>query len=57
VSKDSRSTRFFVIMLIALGVAMYVGIMFATTIDSCGRGSRVQKHWEYLPPRWVCGPG
>jgi hypothetical protein len=56
-SKDSRSTRFFWLMLIVLGVAIYVGIMFATTFDSCGRRSDVQKHWQSLPPRWVCGPG
>jgi hypothetical protein len=56
-SKDSRSTRFFWLMIIVLGVVIYVGIMFATTFDSCGRQSGVQKHWQSLPPRWVCGRG
>ena len=56
-SMNSRNTRFFWFMLILLGIVFYVGLMFVTTVDDCGRGDHVQKHWQSLPPKWVCGPG
>lgn len=53
-SKNRRNTRFFWFMLVLLGIAIYSGVMFVKTIDSCGTYGT--KHWEYLPPSWVCGP-
>ena len=54
-TRNRRNTRFFWFMLVLLGVVIYVGIMFATTVDSCGKYGA--KHWQIVPPRWVCGPG
>ncbi len=51
-ARDSRNTRFFVIMLVGLLIVMYVGLMFVSSGDKCGKGA---KHWEWIPPTWVCG--
>ncbi len=53
-SKDRRTTRFFWFMLVLLRISIYSGAMFVKTVDRCGKyGTR---HWQYLPPQWVCGP-
>ena len=51
-SRNSRNTRFFGMMVALLILAVYVGIMYATTYDRCGKQGA--KKWEYLPPQWVC---
>jgi hypothetical protein len=53
-SQNGRNTRFFWFMLVLLGVSIYVAVMFVNTVDSCGKFGN--KHWESLPPRWVCTP-
>jgi|1186.fasta_scaffold414619_2 hypothetical protein len=52
-ARDRSNTRFFVIMVIGLAVVIYVGLMFVSSGDKCGKGT---KHWEWIPPTWVCGP-
>jgi hypothetical protein len=49
----SRNTRFFWVMLAVLLVALYIGIRFVSTVDSCGEGSP-NKRWNWAPPGWVC---
>jgi hypothetical protein len=51
-ARDARNTRFFVFMVIGLVIAIYVGLMFVSSGDKCGKG---EKHWQWLPPTWVCG--
>ncbi|MGZ4683288.1 MAG: hypothetical protein ACXWCM_07680 [Acidimicrobiales bacterium] len=51
-ARDARNTRFFVFMVIGLLVVIYVGLMFVSSGDKCGKGL---KHWEWIPPTWVCG--
>ncbi len=48
---NSRNTRFFWVMLLLLFAALYLGIMFVSTVDRCGQGP---KQWQWAPPRWVC---
>ena len=38
--RDSRNTRFFVIMLVGLLIVMYVGLMFVSSGDKCGKGAQ-----------------
>ncbi len=52
-ARDRSNTRFFVIMVVGLVVVIYVGLMFVSSGDKCGKGA---KHWEWIPPTWVCGP-
>jgi hypothetical protein len=51
-ARDARNTRFFLVMLAGLILAIYVGLMFVSSGDKCGNGT---KHWEWVPPSWVCG--
>jgi len=53
-TRNRRNTRFFWFMLILLGLFIYVGLMWATTADNCGRNAK--KYWQYAPPQWVCTP-
>ena len=52
-ARDRSNTQFFVIMLVGLMIAIYVGLMFVSSGDKCGKG---EKHWQWVPPTWVCGP-
>jgi hypothetical protein len=51
-ARDRSNTRFFVIMLAGLLLAIYVGLMFVSSGDKCGEGP---KHWVWFPPTWECG--
>jgi len=52
-ARDASNTRFFVIMLVGLLLVIYVALMFVSSGDKCGRNGA--KHWEWVPPTWVCG--
>jgi len=48
---NSRNTRFFWMMLLLLGIALYLAVMFVSTVDDCGQGP---KKWQWVPAGWVC---
>jgi hypothetical protein len=50
-ARNARNTRFFWMMLLLLFVAIYVSLMFVSTVDKCGKGPKV---WQWAPPKWVC---
>ena len=53
-AREKSNTRFFVMMMFGLLLVIYVGVMFVSSGDKCG-GKDAPKHWQWLPPTWVCG--
>jgi hypothetical protein len=51
-SRDRSNNRFFVIMVIAVVVALYYGSVMAVTSNRCNGGP---EKWIWVPPpHWQC---
>ena len=37
--------------------AAYSGFVAAYDVDKCQGVGNGEKHWDFWPPGWVCGPG
>ena len=57
VSRNARSTWWFWVLLVVLGVAgIQAMIAVSTHDDACGFKD-AKKHWVVLPPHWECERG
>lgn len=53
-SRNSRNTVWFWLLLVLLLVGGYSGIVAASTHDKACGSRYAAKHWEFFPPHWEC---
>ena len=47
----------FWVAMILFAFAFFSGARAGSTVHDCDAATGGVKHWQVLPPQWVCGPG